>query len=174
MNKNVNIDLLVVMVEFVLHYIISNLPYLGMFILSMMTSASILIPLPGQLVIVLAVVLKLNPFLTALFVAGGSMTGEMLSYFLGLISAKIVKDEFEKQNKLLTRIKKYYHKYAFWIIFVTALLFFPFDLVGMLSGVSRYDVRKFLIAGFLGKFLKSLILFVLIQAGIQISKFIIL
>jgi len=159
------------MVETLLQYLIHNLSYLGVFISSIITSASVIVPLPGQLILVLAVVLNLNPFITAVVTAAGSMIGEMIGYGIGLAGRKLAKGRFKKHEKLTATIKKYYNKYAFWVIFVTAFLFFPFDLVGIISGLSRYDVRKFLLAGFLGKFLKTLLVFYLIQNGIQIFGF---
>lgn len=155
------------MVETLLQYLINNLSYLGVFISSIITSASVIIPLPGQLILVLAVVLNLNIFLTAVLTAAGSMIGEMVGYGVGVAGGKVVKGKFRKHKKLIKTIEEYYHKYAFWVIFVTAFLFFPFDLVGIISGLSRYDVKKFLLAGFLGKLLKTLVLFILIQNGIN-------
>ena len=159
------------MVEAIIQHLITNFSYLGLFISSIITSASIIIPLPGPLIPVVAVLLKLNPILVSIVIAAGSMTGEMVGYALGLVGGKFVKGKFEKHKKLVKKIKYYYNRSAFWVIFVTAFLFFPFDLVGIISGLSRYDVRKFLLAGFLGKFLKTLLIFYLIQNGIHIFGF---
>lgn len=156
------------MVEALLHHLINNFSYLGVFISSFITDATVLIPLPSQVVLVLAVAFKLNIFLTALATAAGSMTGELIGYGLGVAGGKLVKDKFKKHRKLVKTIRHYYHKYAFWVIFVTAFLIFPFDLVGIITGLSRYDIKKFLLAGFLGKFLKTIVLYILIQNGIRI------
>ncbi len=159
------------MVGTLLHQLIENFSYFGVFISSMISSASILIPLPSELPIVLAVVFKLNPLLIAALAASGSMIGEMVGYGIGLAGGKVVDKVFKKNKGLVATIKHYFNKYAFWVIFVTAFLFFPFDLVGIISGMSRYDVRKFLVAGLLGKFLKFLLVFYLIQNGIRIFGF---
>ena len=159
------------MVEVFLQHLINEFSYLGLFISSIITSASILIPLPAPLIPVAAVILKLNPFLTSFVVAVGSMIGEMTGYGLGLVGGKAAEGEFKKHKKLVATIKHYYRRYAFWVIFMAAFLFFPFDLVGILSGMSRYDLKKFLLAGFLGKFLKTLVTFYLIQNGIHIFGF---
>ena len=159
------------MVEAILEQLINNLSYLGVFVSSIITSASVILPLPGQLILVFAIVLDLNPILTSIVTAAGSMIGEMVGYGIGAAGGKIAKGKFKKHGKLIKTIKRYYHKYAFWVIFLTAFLFFPFDLVGIISGVSRYDVKKFLLAGFLGKFLKTLLALFLIQNGINIFGF---
>lgn len=156
------------MVEAILHNLIINFSYLGVFISSFITDATVFIPLPSQVVLVLAVAFKLNILLTALSTAAGSMTGELVGYSLGVAGGRLTKDKFKKHGKLVKTIKHYYNKYAFLVIFVTAFLIFPFDLVGILSGLSRYDVKKFLLAGFLGKFLKTIALYILIQNGIHI------
>ncbi|MBI1978441.1 MAG: DedA family protein [Candidatus Aenigmarchaeota archaeon] len=159
------------MVEAIIQNLISNFSYLGVFLSSIITSASIIFPLPGQLVLVFAVLLKLNPLLTSLLTAVGSMIGEMTGYGVGLAGGKIAGKRFKGHKKLVKTIKRYYNKYAFLMIFATAFLFFPFDLVGIISGMSRYDVRKFLLAGFLGKFLKTLLIIYLIQNGIHLFGF---
>ncbi len=151
-----------------LQYLLS---YLGMFISSMITSASIFFPLPGQLIPVFAVVTNLNPFLSSAVIGAGSMIGELTGYGLGLASRKVSESKFKQHKKLVKVIKKFYHKYAFWMVLVTAFLFFPFDLVGIISGLSRYDIRKFLVAGFIGKFLKALLTFILVQYGIHVFGF---
>lgn len=50
-------------------------------------------------------------------------------------------------------------------------MFFPFDLIGIMSGMSRYDVRKFFLAGFIGKCIKAIIVFYLVQNGLHIFGF---
>lgn len=160
------------MVEALLHNLIINFSYLGVFLSNIIVNAPILVPLPTQLPIVFAVLLKLNPFLTAGIASAGTMVGEMTGYSLGFVGGKLAKDKLKKYKKLVNTLQKYYKKYAFWVILVTAFLFFPFDLVGIISGLSRYDIRKFLIAGLIGKFLKVLLVFILLQHGIEIFKFI--
>ena len=159
------------MVEAILQYLIHSFSYLGVFISSIVVSASILLPLPSQAIPLLGVLLKLNPFLTAALIGSGSMIGELTGYGVGMIGGKAAKTAFKTHRKLVKTLRNYYNRYAFWVILVTAFLFFPFDLVGILSGLGRYDVRKFLLAGFVGKFFKALVVFYLIQNGIHISGF---
>lgn len=159
------------MVEAILQYFIHNFSYLGVFISSIIVSASILVPLPSQAIPLLAVLLKLNPFLTAALIGSGSMIGELTGYGVGVVGGEATKNAFKKHRKLVGTLKNYYNRYAFWVIIVTAFLFFPFDLVGILSGLSRYNLGKFLLAGFIGKFFKALVVFYLIQNGIHISGF---
>jgi membrane protein YqaA with SNARE-associated domain len=151
--------------------LINNFSYLGVFVSGIITSASILIPLPSQLPVFLAVVLKLNPILTSALAAAGSMIGEMTGYGIGLAGGKAVDRIFKKNKRLVATIKHYYHRYAFWVILATAFLFFPFDIVGIMSGLSKYDVRKFLLAGIIGKFFKTLLVFYLILNGIRLFGF---
>ena len=159
------------MIEVILQYLIHNLSYLGVFISSIIVSASILIPLPSQLIPAGAVFLKLSPFLTAATIGIGSMIGEMTGYYLGVAGGAVVHRTLRKYKKTVATLRKYYHKYAFFVIFIAALLFFPFDLVGIMSGMSRYDIKKFFLAGFLGKFIKALIVFYLVQNGLHIFGF---
>lgn len=159
------------MIETFLDTFVSSFPYLGIFIANLIISASIVFPLPSQLPILTAVLLGLNPYLTSAVSALGSMIGEMTGYGVGLMGRKLTEKKLKRNKKLVSMIRKYHSRYAFWVILLTAFLFFPFDLVGILSGLGRYDVKKFFIAGLIGKFLKTVLLYFLIQEGIQLFGF---
>ena len=160
------------MVEALLQYLIHNLSYFGIFLSSIIVSASILVPLPSQLIPAGAVILKLNPILAAVAIGIGSMIGELTGYYIGVAGGAVVKKTLKKYKEQGSMLKKYYNKYAFFVIFLASLLLFPFDLVGIMSGMSRYDIRKFFLAGFIGKFIKAIILFYLIQNGLHVFGFI--
>ena len=159
------------MVEALLQYLVHNLSYFGVFLSSIIVSASISVPLPSQLIPAGAVFLKLNPFLTSVAIGIGSMIGELTGYYLGAAGGAVVKRTLKKYKKQGNFLKKYYNKYAFLVIFLAGLLFFPFDIIGIVSGMSRYDIRKFFLAGFIGKFIKALIIFYLVQNGLHIFGF---
>ncbi len=159
------------MVEALLQYLVHNMSYFGVFLSSIIVSASIVVPLPSQLIPAGAVILKLNPFVTAVVIGVGSMIGELTGYYVGVAGGSAVKKILKKYNKQGAILKKYYHKYAFFVIFFGSILFFPFDLIGIMSGMSRYDVRKFFLAGFIGKCIKAIIVFYLVQNGLHIFGF---
>jgi membrane protein YqaA with SNARE-associated domain len=164
----------------ILEAFISNLvlsmSYFGVLISSALVSASIIFPLPWYMITLGAVFLKLNPLLTALMFAIGSMAGEIICYKIGTGGKKLVENKFKlkkskKLMKLTKVIEKYFKQYGFLTIFVTALIIFPFDIVSIVAGLNGYDIKKYLLAGFMGKFLKMLIVMLLTIKGISYLGF---
>jgi len=129
--------------------------YLGIFFISLISSASILFPIPN-FILIFTLGSTLNPFLVGLFAAIGSTIGETTGYLLGLGGKEILEDKYSKQ---LEKIKKMFKKYGsvIWIIIVSATPL-PDDIIGVFCGVIRYDFKKYFIATFIGKLILSLIL----------------
>lgn len=122
--------------------------YLGIFFVSLISSASILFPIP-DFILIFTLGSTLNPFLVALFAATGSAIGETTGYVLGLGGKEILE---KKYSKRLKEIKKMFKKYGsiVWIIILGATPL-PDDVVGIFCGIIRYDFKKFFIAAFIGK-----------------------
>jgi membrane protein DedA with SNARE-associated domain len=100
----------------------------------------------------------MNPILIAIASGLGMALGELTSYFIGLGGNNIMK---EKHKKAVIRFEKFFKKYGFIAIVVTAFIPFPFDIVGISAGIGRYEIKKFLLAVFIGRFFKALLLAVL-------------
>ena len=135
--------------------IIDKWGYLGIFLVSLIGSASILFPIP-TFILIFTFASTLNPFLVALFASIGSTIGETTGYLLGLGGKEILEDKYSRQ---LEKIKKVFKKYGSvaWIIILGATPL-PDDIAGIFCGVIRYDFKKYLIATFIGKLILYLIL----------------
>ncbi len=70
----------------------SWLAYLIVFVASMLSSATILVPAPGS-VFVLAAAAIWDPFFVALAAGTGDAIGEMTAYWMGYIGERIIIDE---------------------------------------------------------------------------------
>lgn len=134
---------------------VSKWGYPGIFLVSLISSASIILPVPN-FILIFTFGSTLNPFLLALFAAVGSAVGETTGYLIGLGGKEILEDKYNHQLK---RIKKMFHKYGSigWIIILGASPL-PDDIAGLFCGVIRYDFKKYFIATFIGKFILYLIL----------------
>jgi len=89
-----------------------------------------------------------------LFAGFGCALGELVGYGIGRGSRKIIIKKYEKS------IKKYENwfgdgKVIFPIIVVFAATPLPDDIVGIVCGLFKYDVKKFLIASFIGKLIMN-------------------
>jgi membrane protein YqaA with SNARE-associated domain len=124
-----------------------NFGYIGVFILCFICNATVLAPAPS-LAVVVSAALALNPLFVALFGSLGTTLGEAFGYSAGYMGKNIVDVEY---NKMARWVKKYGSP----VIFVFALLPLPlFDVIGVVSGYLRIRLYKFLVACFLGKFIK--------------------
>jgi uncharacterized membrane protein YdjX (TVP38/TMEM64 family) len=131
--------------------------YPGAFLISLVSTATIILPTPGFLLII-AIGTTLNLVLVGLISAVGGSIGEMTGYMLGYSGRG-----FAKSNKMLVRAEGWMRRRGFVTVFLFSLIpFLPFDVVGVVSGVLRFSIWKFLLAGFLGKTLLNI---VLIQTG---------
>lgn len=129
--------------------------YLGIFIVSLVGSSSIIFPLP-TFVILFTFGAIFNPFLVGLVGALGTSIGNLTSYLLGLGGKEILENKYSKR---LNSIKKIFKKYGapLWIFLVNVTPL-PDDIVGIFCGVIRYDFKKYFIAMFIGQLILSLVL----------------
>ncbi len=137
------------------HDFVSRWGYIGIFLVSLISSASILLPIPN-FILIFTFGSTLNPFLVALLAAIGSAVGETTGYLLGLGGKEILE---KKYNRQLKRIKKMFSKYGSvaWIIILGASPL-PDDIAGVFCGVIKYEFKKYFIATFIGKLILYLIL----------------
>jgi uncharacterized membrane protein YdjX (TVP38/TMEM64 family) len=132
---------------------LQNLGYFGVFIINLVGSATIILPVPA-LVTTIAAGAFLNPLLVGIFSAVGSTIGELTGYYAGLGGKQIV-----KKDKNIEKVEKWMDKYGLWVVFVLAAIPNPlFDLAGMTSGASGISVRKFFVAVLAGKMIKFILL----------------
>ena len=131
---------------------VSNLGYLGLFLLCFLANSTVLLPAPS-LMIAASCALIMNPLLVALFAALGSTLGELVGYAFGIIT----KDLSPKFQKLLDKLTNKVHNQTL-LVFILAVLPLPlFDIVGVYSGGTKMNLIKFFIACFIGKFIKLLV-----------------
>lgn len=128
---------------------LQNLGYFGVFIINLIGSATIILPIPSLLTTVAAGSF-LNPVLSGIFSAAGSTLGELTGYYAGVGGEDLI-----KKDKNIEKVEKWMDKYGLWVVFVLAAIPNPlFDLAGIVSGASGIPVRKYLLAVFGGKLIK--------------------
>lgn len=135
--------------------------YLGAFLVNLLASASILLPIPG-LPVAIAMGVSMNPLLLALAAAAGSAIGELAGYAMGVGGRALSNDE--KISKWAPRIEDWTRKYGPPAIFVVAALPLPFDFAGIAAGAGKMSLWQFMAATFLGKFVKYYIV-ILVASG---------
>ena len=123
--------------------------YLGFFIVSLVGSTTILLPMPGILV-VFPLVAFLNPVLLAVAGATGGIIGEITGYMAGYSGRGMAQG-----SRMYKRVDGWMKRWGSWTIFIFAAVpFFPFDIAGVVAGALRYPLWKFLVIGGVGKTIK--------------------
>ena len=126
-----------------------NLGYLGVFIGSLISSATVVLPVPGVLVL-FPLVASLNLVLVALAGSTGGIIGEITGYMAGYSGQGMV-----NKGKMYERVEGWMKKWGVWTVFVFAFApFLLFDVAGVVAGALRYPLWKFLLVGWVGKSLK--------------------
>jgi membrane protein YqaA with SNARE-associated domain len=102
--------------------------------------------MPG-LLLLFAIGATFNPFLVGVISAAGGAIGEMTGYVLGYTG-----HTFIKRNRIYIKTQNWMKRWGAAAIFVIALIpFLPMDVAGLVAGVSRFPVWKFLLAALGGK-----------------------
>ena len=126
--------------------------YMGIFLISLISSATVFIPLPG-FAVVFAMGAVLNPVLVGIVAGLGSGIGELSGYLAGFAGHSAV-----TRTKLFMAHKEQIGKKGPLAIFLLA--FFPnpvFDVAGVAAGAIKMPVLKFLLAAVAGKIARYII-----------------
>jgi uncharacterized membrane protein YdjX (TVP38/TMEM64 family) len=125
--------------------------YPGIFLVSILANATILVPVPG-VVFTSAMGAVFNPFWVSIAAGGGAALGELSGYMAGF-SGQAVVENAERYDRIVGWMRKYGD------ITILILAFIPnplFDLAGMLAGVLKMPIWKFLFYCVIGKVLKMM------------------
>ncbi len=125
---------------------LESLGYLGAFLISLVSNASIVLPTPG-LLLLFALGAALNPILVGLVSGAGGTIGELSGYMAGRSGRGITRN-----NKWFTRAERWMSRWGTLTVFVFSLVpVLPFDAAGVAAGVVHFPISKFLVACFFGK-----------------------
>jgi len=124
--------------------------YLGVFLISVMASAVIIIPIPA-IAVVFGVGAVLNPWLVGLMSGLGEPIGELTAYMAGY-SGRVSLEH----RGFYVRLVNWMERRGSLVLFLfSAIPNWFFDIVGIAAGALRYPLWKYLLVVFLGKTLKG-------------------
>ncbi|MFP3984684.1 MAG: YqaA family protein [Candidatus Bathyarchaeia archaeon] len=133
--------------------------YFGVFIVSIIGTMAIIIPIPYTLVILGLGAAGWDPLLLTIAGGLGSATGEFVGYLLGYYGRRIVSEERQRKMDYLLKL---FGKYSYVAIFFFALTPLPDDLLFIPLGILRYNPIKAFFPAVLGK---SLMCYMLASFG---------
>ncbi len=128
--------------------------YLGMFIVSFLGAASVLIPIPYT-ILIFTLGKILDPNLLAISAGAGAAAGEFFGYMMGYCGRALVTDERRRKMDYMLKV---FDKYGPLAIFIFALTPLPDDLLFIPLGIIRYSFIKTFIPCIIGKMAMSFIL----------------
>jgi membrane protein YqaA with SNARE-associated domain len=149
-------------------HLLQHYGLLGLFAISVVTSASVMVFTPGLMFTIIAGTLY-PPIIVALVAGLGNTLGEFTSYFIGLGGNYIIEKKVDKKKlTTLEKVEGWFKRHGFILFPIFAVGPLPMDLLGIVAGGLRYSKWKFFVGVFIGKFIKCLVLAYLGYAGISI------
>jgi uncharacterized membrane protein YdjX (TVP38/TMEM64 family) len=128
------------------------LGYPGIFFLSMLSNATLILPVPGVL-FTSAMGAVFNPWWVALAAGTGATIGELSGYLAGFSGQAVIENK-----KWYTRVSGWMKKYGDITVLVLAFVPNPvFDVAGMVAGALRMPLWRYLIMSWIGKVGKMLL-----------------
>lgn len=128
--------------------------YPGIFLLSILANATVLLPAPGVL-FVFAMGAVFHPFWVAIAAGLGAALGELSGYLAGFSGQAVVENR-PTYTRLQTFMRDH-RRLSYLIILVLAFIPNPlFDLAGVIAGTLRMPVSHFLFLCAIGKTIKML------------------
>ncbi|MBI4214095.1 MAG: VTT domain-containing protein [Chloroflexi bacterium] len=120
--------------------------YLGVFAVTLLATAAVVVPVPYVAAIIVAGS-YLNPFLVAVVAGVASAVGELTGYGAGFAGRTFVPHTWWTNG-----LEGAMRRYGFPVLFAASVLPNPlFDAIGLMAGATRTPLLVFLGACFLGK-----------------------
>ncbi len=129
---------------------LSELGYLGVFLVNVVGSASLIIPVPGLAAVFLGGG-TWNPLIVGIVAGVGMTLGEVTGYALGYAGQDLV----QKHNKFRF-LERWMMRSGGPIVFLGSLIPNPFfDVIGIIAGSQRFPLKLFLLWALPGKVIKA-------------------
>ena len=142
-----------------------SIGYVGVFVLSLMGSASILVPIPGIAAVCAgASLLSLFPLWVAIVASVAEALGELSGYLLGYSGRGIAQNV-----RIYPRVERWMERQGWLALLLASSVPNPlFDLIGVAAGTLRYPVPQFLVSVWAGKLIKNMMIAYACFYGIEL------
>jgi len=129
--------------------------YLVVFVTTLVSNASIIIPVPIFVAVMITAASKWDPILVALIASSAGTLGEITGYYVGYLGKKLIITETTPGYEKLVGWMKRHGPLGIFLLSLQPIL--PFDVAGLLAGASKLPLWKFLLPCWAGKFPKYLL-----------------
>ncbi len=130
----------------------AELGYLAVFVITIVASATLILPAPAALTVGVFAETLQNPWLVGLTAATGQTVGELTGYYVGW-SGKAVLERVRGYET----VRRWMQRAGGPTLFVLALIPNPFfDIAGMIAGATRFGVFRFVAFSWPGRAIKNI------------------
>jgi uncharacterized membrane protein YdjX (TVP38/TMEM64 family) len=131
----------------------TNYGYLGLFLISVLGNATIVLPVPTLVTAFLGGGIY-SPVIVGIISAAGATIGELTGYVAGLGGQAIIENQ-----DIYDRFDRWMDRYGLLALFVLAAIPNPFfDVAGIIAGMSRMRVATFMLVTWAGKIVKFVLI----------------
>jgi membrane protein YqaA with SNARE-associated domain len=157
--------------EDLLFQFVLNYGLIGVFLAAIALNASVLLPLPFDIIFVAIASLQIyNPLLLGIVAGIGAAIGEMTGYALGYFGSKTIEKMTHAQMGRINDFKNRIKNLGTIFIFLGALIPFPFDFIGIAAGLIKFDWKRFFLCVLLGRVIRHIIIACAIFYGLEAIK----
>lgn len=135
-----------------------TLGYAGIFVVSLLSCATVILPIPGIFVFV-PLLAQFDPVLVGVVGAAGGTIGEITGYMAGYSGQGLA-----GRGKMYARVEAWMKRHGNWVVFLVSLLFFV-DVAGVVAGALKFPLWKFLVLVWVGKTIKYVGVMLLVAWG---------
>jgi len=129
--------------------------YIGAFLISVVASATIILPAPG-IVVIMAMGAALNPIALGIVAGVGSAFGELTGYAAGRGGRALIPTQNQQQFEQIQRLTR---RHGPLLLALLAAIPFPlFDFAGIVAGMMRMRIVNFFLAVAVGKSVKYVVM----------------
>jgi membrane protein DedA with SNARE-associated domain len=125
---------------------IAKFGYAGVFVISVILNATIIIPVSNMTIILALGAALPMPWLVGVVGGLGAVIGEMTAYLAGRSGRNLI-----AKNKTYARVEKWVKKRGWIAIFFLSAFPFVFDVVGIIAGALRMPVWEFMVPTWAGR-----------------------
>jgi membrane protein YqaA with SNARE-associated domain len=124
---------------------IGGVGYLGTFLISLVSNGTIILPVPG-IIVIFSLGATFSPWLIGLTAGAGGAIGELTGYAAGFSGRRIL-----RSNRTYRRAVVWVRRWGVWVVLLFTITPLPLDVVGIAAGALRFPIWKFLLVCFFGK-----------------------
>ena len=133
---------------------LASIGYFGAFLISLLASATIIVPIPGLAVVFALGGVMYYPWLVGIMVGLAEPIGELTGYMAGRGGKVVIKGRLRRFYEISERLMK--RRGGLFLFLFSSFPNPVFDAAGVAAGATHYPVKKFLLYLWAGKTVKGM------------------